>query len=51
MCSRKGEDSIHKDKQLENSLKKLVMDQIETHELWEIDECMRILFDLSLNEE
>lgn len=51
MCSRKGEDSIPKDKQLENSLKKLVMDQIETHALWEIDECMRILFDLSLNEE
>ena len=51
MCSRKGEDSIPKDKQLENSLKKLVMDQIETHELWEIDYCMRILFDLSLNEE
>jgi len=51
MCSRKEEDRIPKDKRLENSLKNLVMDQLETHELWEIDDCVRILFDLSLKEE
>lgn len=51
MCSRNEEDSIPKEKRLENSLKNLVMDQFETHELWEIDDCVRILFDISLNEE
>lgn len=51
MYSRKEEDSIPKEQRLENSLKNLVMDQLETHELWEIDDCVRFLFGLSLNEE
>ena len=51
MCSRKDEDRIPKEKQLESSLRNLVMDQFEMHELWEIDDCVRILFDLSLNDE
>lgn len=51
MCSRKEEDSVPKDKQLENSLKNLVINQLEMYELWEIDDCVRILFDLSHNEE
>ena len=51
MCSRKEEDSIPKEDRLENSLNNLIMDQLETHELWEIDDCVRILFDLSFKEE
>ena len=44
------DDKTPKEKQLEDSLMSIVKDQLETQELWEIDECVRILFELSYEE-
>ena len=50
MCRRQEEDNTPKEKQLEDGLIAIVKAQLETHKLWEIDECVRILFDLSHEE-
>ena len=36
----------YKEKQMEDGLIAIVKSQLETHELWEIDDCVRILFEL-----
>lgn len=50
MWRRQKDDKTPKEKQLEDSLMSIVKDQLETQELWEIDECVRILFELSYEE-
>lgn len=50
MCRRQEEDNTPKEKQLEDGLIAIVKAQLETHKLWEIDECVRILFELSHEE-
>lgn len=51
MCCGMVDDNDSNGKQLENCLKSLIMDQLETHELWEIDDCICLLFDLGYSEE
>lgn len=50
MYRQREEDNTPKKKQLEDGLISIVKTQLETHELWEIDECVRILFELSHEE-
>lgn len=50
MCQPQDKDSTPKEKRLKNGLISIVKAQFETHELWEIDECVRILFELSHEE-
>ena len=50
MCRQQEEDKTHKEKQFEDGLRSIVNAQLEAHELWEIDECVRILFELSHEE-
>ena len=40
-------ENMFKEKELEDCLRDILLNQDETHELWEIDECVRLLFDLS----
>jgi hypothetical protein len=47
MSDRKEDDSVLKEKRLEGCLKNLVADQLETYELWEIDDGLLFLFDLT----
>lgn len=50
MCRRQEEDNAPKERQLEDGLLSIVKVQLETHELWEIDECVRTMFELSHEE-
>lgn len=50
MYQRQEEDNTPKEKQLEDGIIAIVKAQLETHELWEIDECVRILLELSHEE-
>ena len=47
MCQQKEKENTPKEKQLKDGLISIVKAQFETHELWEIDECVRLLFELS----
>lgn len=50
MRRRQEEDNTPKEKQLEDGLIAIIKEQLETHELWEMDECVRILFELNHKE-
>ena len=50
MCLQQEEYNPHKDKHLEEGLLSIVRAQLETYELWEIDDCVRILFELGNGE-
>lgn len=47
MSSRNERENTPHENKLEDCLRDVVLNQIVSHELWEIDECVRFLFDLS----
>lgn len=46
MCCQE-EKNIARAKEMERRLESIIFEQFETEELWEIDDCIKLLFDLS----
>lgn len=46
MCY-KEENKIARRKEMNGRLESIILEQFETEELWEIDDCIKLLFDLS----
>lgn len=46
MCY-KEENKIARRKEMDGRLESIILEQFETEELWEIDDCIKLLFDLS----
>lgn len=51
MCCRKEEEDIVLKEQLhKHDLQSLIINQFETHEIWEIDDCVRFLLEMNHRE-